>query len=137
MPVPYTIEEDLIGGKMQKVFYSTTLERDFHTIYGKVYEVIYVPKEFLGEEIFGIAYIGTNIAHVRQDLPLFARRAVAYHELYHLIDEYTWGKELGSELRANVVAFVCHPIGFIIAVAMTVLSRKRRAFYATRFRKEN
>ncbi len=137
MPVPYTMEERLIDGKMQKIFHSARLERDFHEIYGKVYEVIYVPKEFLGEDIFGIAYVGTSIAHVRQDLPRFARKAVAYHEVYHLIDEYRWGGELGSELRANAVAFVCHPIGFVIAVVLTLLSRKRRAFYATRFKQEN
>ena len=137
MSVPYTTEERMIDGKMQKIFHSAILERDFHEIYGKVYEVIYVPKEFLGEEIFGIAHMGSNIAHVRQDLPLFARKAVAYHELYHLIDEYTWGGELGSEFRANAVAFFCHPIGFVIVVAMTLLSKERRAFYASRFKKEN
>lgn len=110
-----------------------TVER--HFINGKEYEVVILPREDLDDPAdFGKAFCGDDIAYVRLELPAPVRTFVTYHELYHLIDTRTWGGWWGSELRANVVAGICHPIGFMWCIWLTLSIPERRELYKRRFK---
>jgi hypothetical protein len=93
--------------------------------------VKYVPKEVLAP-CFGLAQPSRGIAYVREDLPVRVQAFVRDHELYHLTDRAAnW---IWREIKANVYAFVRHPLGGLECVALTVCSRERWRLYRTRFR---
>lgn len=112
------------------------VEVEKHSINGQDLEVVLVPlKWWLGDSReYGAAFCDAGVAHVRSELPKFLRRFVTYHELYHLIDPYTWGDWWGAEIRANLVAGICCPLGLLHFTWATITSAERRAFYRERFR---
>ncbi|HAR98395.1 MAG TPA: hypothetical protein DCS11_05810 [Syntrophus sp. (in: bacteria)] len=91
----------------------------------------YVPKEALAP-CFGLARPSLGIAYVRDDLPARVQAFVTDHELYHLTDPaVNW---IWREIKANVHAFVRHPLGGLGCVALTVCSGERWRLYWTRLR---
>ena len=84
-------------------------------IRGKIIAVNYVPKQSL-YPLFGLAWIGLDLAWVREDLSLHVKRFVLAHEIYHLTDEWTWGGWIGRELRANVMCGIKDPKGFFATI---------------------
>lgn len=97
---------------------------------GKEYQIIYAEKEDLPlHALYGCAYVGTGIVHIRKNLPERIRKFVVEHELYHMRDTWNWGGTLGSELRACVVPGISDPIGLAVTVWATLCDPERRQFY--------
>lgn len=96
-------------------------------------EVKEVGEDVLGDH-FGMADQETQTAYINQDagLPGEAENAVEVHELTHLADPEK--KPFWREVNANWAAFKAEPIGWIIALAMTVFSWKRWRLYFRRIK---
>ncbi len=99
---------------------------------GRRYTVEYVPKESI-YPAFG--YGGGDHARVRNDLPPRVKKFVKEHELYHCRDRATWGGELGSEIRANIIPGLKDPIGLAATIWKTVADKDRMRFYLNRLRR--
>jgi hypothetical protein len=93
--------------------------------------VKYVSKEALAP-CFGLSFPERNEVHVRADLPGAARAFVLAHEIYHLTDKAQWW--VWREIKANAHAFLKHPWGGVVTVALTIFSLDRWRFYFRRIR---
>ena len=96
----------------------------------KPYTVTYCAKELIYPR-FGWSFPYRQAAYVRNDLPGPVKKFVRTHEVYHLGDAATWW--IWREIKANCYAGVRHPIGFIMAAAMS-LAPARIKYYWNRFR---
>lgn len=96
---------------------------------GKVYSVIYVPKERL-HPYFGKAFyeFGNGIALVRYDLPKSVQAFVLRHELYHLQD-YKHKNTISREIHATLAGLPYSPVGFVKTAFMSLTSKDRLGVY--------
>jgi len=89
---------------------------------------------------FGRAYYETNVTLVRDELPKGAKSNTVQHELGHLTGFFQVPFEVPyltpfiNEFGAHLYSIIKDPIGFIAAVAVTLNSPERRAFYLDRVR---
>lgn len=89
----------------------------------------YVTKETLYPS-FGMYYSDGRI-QIRNDLPSKVKDFVLAHELYHSTDKAThW---IWREIKANIVAFMKHPLGGLITFFMS-LAPYRLKYYYHRFK---
>jgi hypothetical protein len=89
---------------------------------------------------FGRAYYYTNITLIRDELPKGAKETTINHELGHLIGFGQVNFDIPhltpwiNELGAHAFSLIKDPVNFVAAVAVTMNSPERRAFYFDRVR---
>ena len=110
---------------------------EYYNLKGFILKVIFVPREEIAPK-FGIAVgqigeKGSCYVVIRDDLSPRIKRFLIWHEFYHLIDIWEWWGALGREIRANFVAALHEPIGFLATVVAS-LNRERVRFYIHRIR---
>ena len=93
--------------------------------------ITYLPREKLYPR-FGYALPAKQIAYVREDLPGCVKRFVTVHERYHLADNAQWW--IWREIRANMVAALKHPVGFLVCVLLS-LTLYRLKYYWQRMKR--
>ena len=94
-------------------------------------KIEYVKRELLYPK-FGCADRKNQIAYIREDLPPIVKKFVETHELYHLRDNsvfWVW-----REIKANIVAGIKCPLGFIVCIGMSLVPYRLR-YYWTRIMK--
>jgi len=80
-------------------------------------KIIYPTKSRL-YPAFGEADTKRNIVYIRKDLPRVVKSFIREHELYHLKDKSkNW---IWREIKSNFYGLIKHPLGFIVAVIMSL-----------------
>ena len=88
--------------------------------------IFYVEKESI-YPAFGLAEPQTNRVYIRKDLPTPVQEFVKDHELYHLKDKANFW--LWRELKANFIAALKHPWGFIVCCVMSLAPYRLKLYW--------
>lgn len=115
-------KKDIVSGQNKK---------EIIVVGGKSIVVEYVSKKTI-YPAFGYAG-GSNVV-IREDLSPRVKKFVRAHEVYHCIDEASWGGWIGREIRANIVPGLKDPVGLVETIWATISDIDRIKLYLKRIK---